>query len=155
MTLMCRCSRHHSTAMSNLQPLVIMQFYVQRQPGASENCAQRVSEYRMPRLLLYCSVTVQCQRHTSRLIVAVCWSAGLASELPCSTLLECVKAAPCENETAMDAPHEAANDCASRCFAAKLWLSLQRLRGFRAQSGQNLFSAGQVKCLHMALTTSG
>lgn len=155
---MCRCSRHHSTALSKLQTLVIMLFYVQRPPGASENCAQRVSEYRMPKVAVvlqrYCALSLM-QRHTSRLIIAVCWSAGLASELPCSTLLECVKAAPCENETAMDAPHGAANDCVSRFFAAKFWLSLQRLRGFRAQSRQNLCSAGQVKCLHTALTTSG
>ena len=85
--------------------------------------------------------------HTSRRTSSLCWPKEAAFELPGSALLGCL-AGPSDRATVMDAPHGAAKDWVSRCLAAKFSLGLHRFSGLRAHSEQNLFSAGQVRCLH-------
>ena len=51
------------------------------------------------------------------------------------------------NATVMAASQGALSRWVSNCLAAKLLLELQRFSGLRAHSVQNLFSAGQVRCL--------
>jgi len=87
-------------------------------------------------------------KRTSRRTSSLCCPKEAACELPGSALLGCLAAWPADRATVMDAPQGAAKDWVSRCLAAKFSLDLHRFSGLRAHSGQNLFSAGQVRCLH-------